>query len=60
MSEAIVPEPANLKQIVFPINSLVKLGFTPTKKLSLDFFANYDRLKMILTILIISIILIRL
>ena len=27
------------------INSLVKIGFTPTKKLSLDFFANYDRMK---------------
>lgn len=27
------------------VNGLVKLGFTPTKKLSLDFFANYDRLK---------------
>jgi vitamin B12 transporter len=27
------------------VNSLVKLGFTPTKKLSLDFFANYDKLK---------------
>jgi vitamin B12 transporter len=27
------------------VNSLVKLGFTPTKKLSLDFFANYDRMK---------------
>ncbi|WP_369753327.1 TonB-dependent receptor plug domain-containing protein [Flavobacterium sp. WC2409] len=27
------------------INSLVKLGFTPTKKLSLDFSANYDKVK---------------
>lgn len=27
------------------VNGLVKLGFTPTKKLSFDFFANYDRLK---------------
>jgi vitamin B12 transporter len=27
------------------LNGLVKLGFTPTKKLSFDFFANYDRLK---------------
>jgi vitamin B12 transporter len=27
------------------VNSIVKLGFTPTKKLSLDFFANYDRMK---------------
>ena len=27
------------------VNSLVKLGFTPTKKLSLDFSANYDRIK---------------
>lgn len=27
------------------VNSLVKLGFTPTKKISFDFFANYDRLK---------------
>lgn len=27
------------------INGLIKLGFTPTKKLSFDFFVNYDRLK---------------
>jgi vitamin B12 transporter len=27
------------------VNGLVKLGFTPTKKLSFDVFANYDRLK---------------
>jgi vitamin B12 transporter len=27
------------------INSIVKLGFTPSKKLVLDFFANYDRMK---------------
>ncbi|MFA9194760.1 TonB-dependent receptor plug domain-containing protein [Flavobacterium sp. FBOR7N2.3] len=27
------------------VNGLVKFGFTPTKKLSFDFFANYDRLK---------------
>jgi vitamin B12 transporter len=27
------------------INALVKIGFTPTKKMSLDFFANYDRMK---------------
>lgn len=27
------------------VNSMVKLGFTPTKKLTLDFFANYDRMK---------------
>lgn len=27
------------------VNSMIKLGFTPTKKLSLDFFANYDRMK---------------
>jgi vitamin B12 transporter len=27
------------------VNSLVKLGFTPTKKLTLDFFANYDRMR---------------
>lgn len=27
------------------VNSLVKLGFKPTTKLSLDFFANYDRMK---------------
>ncbi|MFC3333806.1 TonB-dependent receptor plug domain-containing protein [Flavobacterium palustre] len=27
------------------VNSLVKFGFTPTKQLSFDFFANYDRLK---------------
>ena len=27
------------------VNSLVKFGFTPTKKLSLDFSANYDRIK---------------
>nr|WP_314897316.1 TonB-dependent receptor [uncultured Flavobacterium sp.] len=27
------------------VNSLVKIGFTPTEKLKLDFFANYDRMK---------------
>lgn len=27
------------------INSMVKLGFTPTQKLSLDFFANYDGMR---------------
>lgn len=27
------------------VNSLVKLGFTPTEKWSLDFFANYDRMR---------------
>ncbi len=27
------------------VSSVAKLGFTPTKKLSLDFFANYDRIK---------------
>ena len=27
------------------INTVVKLGFTPTKQLSFDVFANYDRLK---------------
>ena len=27
------------------VNSVVKIGLTPTKKLSLDFFANYDRMK---------------
>jgi vitamin B12 transporter len=27
------------------VNSFIKLGVTPTKKLSLDFFANYDRFK---------------
>lgn len=27
------------------VNSMIKIGFTPTKKLSLDFFANYDRMK---------------
>lgn len=27
------------------VNSIVKFGFTPTKQLSFDFFANYDRLK---------------
>lgn len=27
------------------VNSIVKLGFTPTKQLRFDFFANYDRLK---------------
>jgi vitamin B12 transporter len=26
-------------------NALVKLGFKPTEKITLDFFANYDRLK---------------
>ena len=27
------------------VNSLVKIGFTPNKKLSFDFFTNYDRMK---------------
>ena len=27
------------------VNALAKLGFTPTAKLSLDFFANYDKMK---------------
>ena len=27
------------------INSVVKFGFTPNKKLALDFFANYDKIK---------------
>jgi vitamin B12 transporter len=27
------------------VNSVIKFGFTPTKKLTLDFFANYDRMK---------------
>jgi vitamin B12 transporter len=46
ISEAIVPASAAFEADRFSrINSLVKLGFTPTKKLSLDFFANYDRLK---------------
>ena len=27
------------------VNSVVKIGFTPNKKLSMDFFANYDRIK---------------
>jgi vitamin B12 transporter len=46
ISEAIVPTTAAFEADRFSrINSLVKVGFTPTKKLSLDFFANYDRLK---------------
>jgi vitamin B12 transporter len=46
ISEAAVPEPSKFEADRFSrINSLVKLGFTPTEKLSLDFFANYDRLK---------------
>ncbi|WP_185965935.1 TonB-dependent siderophore receptor [Flavobacterium sp. ZT3R18] len=27
------------------VNSLMKIGFTPNKKLKLDFFANYDRMR---------------
>ncbi|MCG9792552.1 TonB-dependent receptor plug domain-containing protein [Flavobacterium algicola] len=27
------------------VNSLIKVGLTPTKKLSFDFFANFDRMK---------------
>ncbi|MFV8344415.1 TonB-dependent receptor plug domain-containing protein [Flavobacterium sp. XS2P39] len=27
------------------LNSVVKIGFTPTEKLSFDFFANFDRMK---------------
>ncbi|MGO4818902.1 TonB-dependent receptor plug domain-containing protein [Flavobacterium sp. W22_SRS_FP1] len=46
ISEAIVPKSTAFEADRFSrINSLVKLGFIPTKKLSLDFFANYDKLK---------------
>lgn len=46
ISEAAVPQSATYEDDRFSrVNSLVKLGFTPTQKLALDFFANYDRVK---------------
>ncbi|MFQ3173494.1 MAG: vitamin B12 transporter [Flavobacterium sp.] len=46
ISEAAVPKAAAFEADRFSrINSLVKLGFTPIKQLSFEFFANYDRLK---------------
>jgi len=46
ISEAAVPQSATYEDDRFSrVNSLVKLGFTPTKKLTLDFFGNYDRVK---------------
>ncbi|MEL1241331.1 TonB-dependent receptor plug domain-containing protein [Flavobacterium flavipallidum] len=46
ISEAKAPNNEKFEDDSFSrVNGLVKLGFTPTKKLSLDFFANYDRLK---------------
>ncbi|MEZ7499933.1 TonB-dependent receptor plug domain-containing protein [Flavobacterium sp. Arc3] len=46
LSEAAVPKSADFEVDRFSrINALVKLGFKPTKKLSFDFFGNYDRLK---------------
>ncbi|ESU19728.1 tonB-dependent receptor [Flavobacterium cauense R2A-7] len=46
ISEATVPQSATYEDDRFSrVNSLVKLGFTPTKKLTLDFFGNYDRVK---------------
>jgi vitamin B12 transporter len=46
ISEAAVAAPAAFEADRFSrLNSLIKLGFTPTKKLLLDFFANYDRMK---------------
>lgn len=46
ISEASVPAPSSFEADRFSrVNSLVKLGFAPTTKISLDFFANYDRLK---------------
>jgi vitamin B12 transporter len=46
ISEAAVSQPADFEADRFSrTNSLVKLGFTPTKKLSLDFFTSYDRMK---------------
>lgn len=46
ISEAAVPQSATYEVDSFSrVNSLVKLGFKPTTKLTLDFFANYDRVK---------------
>ena len=46
ISEAKAPNGESFEDDSFSrVNSLVKFGFTPTKKLSFDFFANYDRLK---------------
>ncbi|KGO89472.1 TonB-dependent receptor plug domain-containing protein [Flavobacterium suncheonense] len=46
ISEAAMPQSETYEDDRFSrVNALVKLGFTPTKKLALDFFANYDRMK---------------
>lgn len=46
ISEAAVPQSATYEDDRFSrVNSLVKLGFKPTKKVTLDFFGNYDRVK---------------
>lgn len=46
ISEAAVPQsPAYEEDRFSRVNSLVKFGFKPTTKLTLDFFANYDKVK---------------
>lgn len=46
ISEAAVPQSTSYEDDRFSrVNSLVKVGFTPTKKVTLDFFGNYDRVK---------------
>ena len=46
ISEAAVAQPAAYEaDRLSRINSLLKVGFSPTTKLSLNFFANYDRMK---------------
>ena len=46
ISEAAEPAGSNYEKDQFSrVNSLVKLGFTPTKSLALDFFSSYDKVK---------------
>ncbi|HLF53449.1 TonB-dependent receptor plug domain-containing protein [Flavobacterium sp.] len=46
ISEAAVPQSSTYEEDRFSrVNSLVKFGFKPTTKLTLDFFANYDKVK---------------
>ncbi|WP_313807207.1 TonB-dependent receptor plug domain-containing protein [Flavobacterium sp.] len=46
ISEAAVEQSANYEDDRFSrVNALVKFGITPSNRLKLDFFANYDRIK---------------
>lgn len=46
ISEAAVPQSSLYEDDRFSrVNAVAKIGFTPTQKLDLDFFTNYDRIK---------------